>query len=336
MNSRRRILVTGGAGYVGSHVAKNLARAGYEVITFDNLYRGHDHAVQWGKLLVGDLKDRDAVDRLFRHHRFDAVVHMAALAYVGESVEQPLRYYENNVIGSLNLVEAMVRHDVKHLVFSSTCSIYGIQDTPIDESVRTTPINPYGRSKLSVERLLEHCVHAHGLRVMSLRYFNAAGADPDGELCEQHDPEPHLVPNILAVAVAVLDGTRSGEEMALRVYGGDFDTPDGTAIRDYVHVTDLAAAHRDATQWLWRRERPVYEACNLGTGRGHTVLEVVAVCEHVTGALIPRRIMARRPGDPPVLVADASRARAVLGWRPERSGLETIVGTAWRAIRPKG
>lgn len=336
MNPGRRVLVTGGAGYVGSHVAKNLSQAGCEVITFDNLDRGHRHAVKWGILVEGDLRDRDAVDRLFRQHRFDAVVHMAALAYVGESVQQPVRYYDNNVMGSLNLVEAMVKNGVKHLVFSSTCSIYGIHGTPINESASTVPINPYGRSKLSVERLLEYCVHAYGLRVMSLRYFNAAGADPDGELSEQHDPEPHLIPNILAVAKGVLDGGCSADNRALEVYGGDFDTPDGTAIRDYVHVTDLAAAHRGAADWLWRLERPVYETCNLGTGRGHSVMEVVAVCERVSGARIPRRIMARRPGDPPVLVADGRRARAMLGWRAELSDLETIVRTAWHAVRPKG
>lgn len=327
---RFRILITGGAGYVGSHVAKECARARWEVTTFDNLDRGHERHVRWGSLIAGDLLDRESIDGAFRTQQFDAVIHMAALAYVGESVNQPLAYYQNNVIGTVNLLECMVAHGVSRLVFSSTCAIYGEHDTPIVEDMPRNPINPYGRTKLAVESLLESSALAYGMSAISLRYFNAAGADPDGELREDHDPEPHLVPNVLHAARAVQADAGAPTGPALLVFGDDFDTADGTAVRDYVHVSDLAAAHRQALERLHTTAGPRYEAFNLGTGEGHSVLEVIRACERVTGTRIPYRIMPRRPGDPPFLVADNRRAQAALAWKPALSDIHTIARTAWQ------
>jgi UDP-glucose-4-epimerase GalE len=314
------VLVTGGAGYIGSHTAKCLARAGFQPVVFDNLERGHRQAVQWGPLVEGDLADRAALDRAFEQHSIHAVLHFAAFAYVGESMQSPEIYFRNNVVGSLNLLDAMRAHQVASVIFSSTCATYGDPvKIPISEDHPQQPVNPYGESKLMVERLLHWYGVSYGVRSVALRYFNAAGADPDGELGEDHHPETHLIP--LAVAAAM------GLRPALEIYGADYDTPDGTAIRDYLHVTDLGEAHVAALRYLDAGGQST--AINLGTGRGYSVREVTAMVEQVSGRKVPVREVGRRAGDPPCLVADASKSARVLGWKPQRSSLEEIVRTAW-------
>jgi UDP-arabinose 4-epimerase len=318
---RKRVLVTGGAGYVGSHACKALSRAGYLPVVYDNLSRGHAWAVKWGPLERGDLMNAARIGAALRKHRPLAVLHFAALAYVGESVEDPLRYYRNNVGGTMNLLEAMRNHGVDRLVFSSTCSVYGIPErVPIPERHAQRPVNPYGSSKRMVEQLLADSAPAYGLRSVSLRYFNAAGADPDGEAGEAHDPETHLIP--LALDAAAARGRR------LTIHGTDYPTRDGTCIRDYVHVADLADAHVLALGYLARK--PVAAAFNLANGGGFTVREVIAAAERVTGRKIRVREGPRRPGDPPALVGDAAAARRRLGWKPRYRDLESIIGTAWR------
>jgi UDP-glucose-4-epimerase GalE len=315
------ILVTGGAGYVGSHACKALAAAGHTPVVYDNLGRGHREFVRWGPLEVGDVGDGARLDAVFARHRIDAVMHFAALAYVGESVEQPALYYRNNVGGTLELLEAMRRAGVRRLVFSSTCATYGVPERmPITEDLPQQPINPYGMSKLIVERMLRDYDAAYGLRSVSLRYFNAAGCDPDGEVGEDHDPETHLIPRVLTAA----DGALPHVE----IFGTDYPTPDGTCQRDYVHVSDLAAGHVQALDYLGRGGATT--AVNLGTGRAFSVREVVAAAERVTGRRVPVREAARRAGDPPVLVADATRARMVLGFAPGFTEIGPIVETAWR------
>ncbi len=316
----KKILVTGGAGYIGSHACKALAAAGYAPVAYDNLRYGHREAVQWGPLVVGDLKDRALLAETMRQHNISAVVHFAAFAYVGESVEKPALYFNNNVVNSLGLLETMVEVGVKHIVFSSTCATYGLPETmPIEETTAQHPVNPYGESKLMVERILHWMGGAHDLRHVALRYFNAAGADPDGDLGEEHDPETHLIPLILFTALK--------RRAAIDIYGTDYPTPDGTAIRDYIHVKDLAEAHVKALDYL--RDGGASAAFNLGTGTGHSVREVIAAAERVTGLPIARRETGRRAGDPPVLVADARRAQATLGWTPRCSDLDSILATAW-------
>jgi UDP-glucose-4-epimerase GalE len=315
------ILVTGGAGYVGSHACKALAAAGHTPVVYDNLGRGHREFVRWGPLEVGDVGDGARLDAVFARHRIDAVMHFAALAYVGESVEQPALYYRNNVGGTLELLEAMRRAGVRQLVFSSTCATYGVPERmPITEDTPQQPINPYGMSKLVVERVLRDYDAAYGLRSVSLRYFNAAGCDPDCEVGEDHDPETHLIPRVLMAA----DGALPHVE----IFGTDYPTPDGTCQRDYVHVSDLAAGHVQALDYLGRGGATT--AVNLGTGRAFSVREVVAAAERVTGRRVPVREAARRAGDPPVLVADATRARTVLGFAPGFTEIAPIVETAWR------
>jgi UDP-glucose-4-epimerase GalE len=317
----RRILVTGGAGYVGSHACKALAAAGHTPVAYDNLSRGHREFARWGPLVVADIRDGARLDEAFAQHRIDAVMHFAALAYVGESVEQPALYYRNNVGGTLELLEASRRAGVGLMVFSSTCSTYGVPERmPIAEDAEQRPINPYGMSKLVVERVLRDYDAAYGLRSVALRYFNAAGCDPDGEVGEDHDPETHLIPRVLMAA----DGTLPHVD----IFGTDYPTPDGTCLRDYVHVTDLAAGHVQALDYLERGGATT--AVNLGTGRGFSVREVIAAAERETGRRIPVREAARRAGDPPVLVADATRARALLGFAPGFTEIEPIVATAWR------
>lgn len=319
--SKRAVLVTGGAGYIGSHTCKALARAGYLPVTLDNLSRGHELAVRWGPLVSGELQDRALVERTLREHRIDAVVHFAAYAYVGESMREPGKYFANNVAGSLALLEALRSCGVGRIVFSSTCATYGVPSSlPIRDDEAQRPINPYGESKLFVERALHWHGVAHGLRSVALRYFNAAGADPDGELGEDHEPETHLIP--LAIGAAL------GTQPPLQIYGTDYPTADGTAIRDYVHVSDLADAHVRALDYLDSGGES--SAFNLGTGRGHSVREVVASVERAAGRTLPRGEAARRPGDPASLVAAPGRSREVLGWRPRYSELDTIVATAWR------
>ena len=313
------ILVTGGAGYVGSHACKALAAAGYRPVVFDNLSRGHRAAVKWGPFVQGDLHDSARLAATFAEHRIAAIMHFAAFAYVGESVADPENYYWNNVGGTIALLGAMREAGVKHIVFSSTCAVYGIPERlPIDEAAATAPLNPYGDTKLAIERALHWYAAAYGMRYTALRYFNAAGADPDGEIGEDHEPETHLIPLVLRAAL--------GRAGPVQIFGGDYPTPDGTAIRDYIHVSDLADAHVGALARLAAGGDSV--ALNLGTGSGASVREVIAAVERVSGRKVPQHTVARRPGDPPQLVADAARAGAVLGWRPRRSDLDTIIRTA--------
>jgi len=314
------VLVTGGAGYVGSHTCKLLAAEGHLPVTYDNLARGHREAVRWGPLVVGDLEDRSRLDETFDRYRPEAVIHFAALTYVGESVEKPDLYYCHNVTGSLTLIDAALRAGVDRMVFSSTAAVYGTpRGVPIGEDHPLAPINPYGRSKRMVEEMLADAAGAYGLRSVCLRYFNAAGADPDGETGEDHDPETHAIP--LAIQSAL------GDRPPFQIFGTDYDTPDGTCIRDYVHVMDLAQAHLRALDYLARGGRST--AVNLGTGRGTSVAELLQAVGRVAGRPVPRLVGSRRPGDPAILVADGRRARELLGWRPRFQHLDTIVETAW-------
>jgi UDP-arabinose 4-epimerase len=315
-----KILVTGGAGYIGSHACKALAAAGYTPVTYDNLSRGFAHAVQWGPLEQGDLLDRARLADVIAGHRPRAVIHFAALAYVGESAAEPALYYRNNVVGSLNLLDAMREHGVDQMVFSSSCTTYGIPAaTPIGEDAPQAPISPYGATKLFVEQMLRDYAAAYGLSAIAMRYFNAAGADPDGDIGEDHDPETHLIP-------LVLDAAATGATLTLN--GDDYDTPDGTCVRDYVHVTDLAAAHVLACRRL--ADLPGFRAFNLGTGVGLSNRQVIEAARRRTNRAIEVRTGPRRPGDPPVLTAEPGRARRDLGWTPQLSDVDTIVETAWR------
>ncbi len=323
---RQSILVTGGAGYIGSHACKALARAGYLPVVFDNLSLGHRDAVRWGPFVEGDLADRWCLRAALAEHRVVAVMHFAAYAEVGQSVADPALYYRNNLIGTLSLLDAMREIGVGEIVFSSTCAIYGTPETvPIGEGAPQRPVNPYGETKLAIERALRWYGAAYGIRSASLRYFNAAGADLEGELGEAHEPETHLIPLVLQAAL--------GQRSHIDVYGTDYPTPDGTAIRDYVHVDDLAIAHLQALEHL--RAEGASIAVNLGTGCGRSVLEVIAAVERVSGCRVPMRATARRPGDPPALVADPTLAAELLGWRPKYSDLETIIRTAlaWHTHR---
>ena len=318
------VLVTGGAGYVGSHTCKLLASKGIEPVTFDSLKNGHEEAVRWGPLINGDIRDKAAIGAALVQHRIEAVFHFAALAYVGDSVAQPDSYYDVNVSGTLALLSAMREASVKRIVFSSSCATYGIPDKmPIDERQPQHPINPYGRTKLIGEQMLSDYSRAFGLRYAILRYFNAAGCDPEGLLVEKHVPEPHLIPRALMAA--------GGFGPPLQIHGTDYDTPDGTAIRDYVHVTDLATAHWLAFDQLARGADPII--LNLGTGCGYSVREVVDMVQRVTGITVPISEGPRRAGDPPVLVASTDLSAEILGFSPEYSDLETIVRTAWRGIQ---
>ena len=316
-----RILVTGGAGYVGSHCAKALSAEGHECIVFDNLSAGHRAFVRWGRLIEGDIRDAAALDAVFSAQRIDAVMHFAALAYVGESVTAPSRYYDVNVQGTRVLLDAMVRAGVPAIVFSSSCAVYGEPDcVPIVESTRPDPINPYGFTKLVCERMMDDFGRAHRLKSARLRYFNAAGADPAAEIGEDHEPETHLIPLILDAALGV--------RPAVQVFGTDYQTPDGTAIRDYVHVSDLARAHVLALQHLLDGGDTI--AVNLASGKGASVREVIDTARAVTGLKVNARDIQRRPGDPSILIADPTRARDLLGWSAERSDLATIITDAWR------
>jgi len=315
-----RILITGGAGYIGSHTAKLLANAGLEPVVLDNLSRGHREAVQWGPLVEADLADRKALDHVFRQYSIEAVMHFAAFAYVGESMQKPEIYFQNNVVNSLTLLESMRAVGVRNIVFSSSCATYGHpRQVPISEAHVQRPVNPYGESKLFVERLLEWYGCIHGFSWVALRYFNAAGADPEGTLGENHDPETHLIPRAIDAALGLIP--------QLEIYGTDYDTPDGTAIRDYLHVSDIGRAHVAALGYLQSGGSSC--ALNLGTGTGHSVREIAAMVEQVSGNKVPALEAPRRPGDPASLVAEASKAGQVLGWQPRLSALKTIVETAW-------
>jgi UDP-arabinose 4-epimerase len=316
-----KVLVTGGAGYIGSHTCKLLAAAGHEPITFDNLSTGHDFLVRFGPLVRGDLADGTAIRTALADHRPDAVIHFAASAYVGDSVRSPRAYYRNNVAGMLNLLDAMADARIGRMIFSSSCATYGIpQRLPIGENDPQSPINPYGDTKLVGERMMRAVVQAEGLACIALRYFNASGADPDGELGELHDPETHVIPLLLESII--------NPSETFSIFGDDYSTPDGTCIRDYLHVTDLARAHVLALERLTGAAG--FDAINLGTGKGQSVRQLVETAERVTGRPAAIVTKARRPGDPPELVADSSKAKAVLGWEPDFSDPDTIIETAWR------
>ena len=315
------IFVTGGAGYVGSHCCKAFAATGWNVVVYDSLYRGWRDFVKWGRLIEGDIRNAGALSAAVAEVRPDAVAHFAALAYVGESVSDPGSYYDVNTRGTLNLLQAMAAQGLDKIVFSSTCATYGNPERlPITEDTPQQPINPYGASKLFVERMLRDFGHSHAIRSVALRYFNAAGADPDGELGERHEPETHLIP--LAIAAA-----RPGSD-ALTVFGDDFSTADGTCIRDYIHVADLADAHVLALRHLFAGGAS--EVFNLGTETGTSVSGVIEAVARVSGKNVHHTYGPRRAGDPPVLVASAAKAREQLGWQPQHSDIETIIQHAWR------
>ena len=314
------VLVTGGAGYIGSHTCKALSQAGYLPVTYDNLSTGHREAVKWGPLEVGNILDRQNLERVISHHRPEAVLHFAALAYVGESMTSPALYWRNNVAGSLSILEAMENQGVQNMVFSSTCATYGEpEQIPITETESQRPINPYGTTKLVVESMLGGFAGTSAINSVSLRYFNAAGADPDGEIGECHEPETHLIPLVLMAA-------QSGSE-PLTIFGTDYPTSDGTCIRDYIHVTDLAQAHVLALEYL--ADNNGAHAFNLGHDTGISIMEILEAASQITGREIPHQIGPRRPGDPPVLVSQSALARSCLGWETRYSDIETIINTAW-------
>jgi UDP-glucose 4-epimerase len=314
------ILVTGGAGYIGSHTVLYLKQRGEEVIVLDNLQKGHRDAVLDAEFYKGDLKDAQLLDQIFKTHHIDAVIHFAANSLVGESVEKPLEYYDNNVIGTYQLVKKMIEHGVTKIVFSSTAATYGNPvRVPIQEDDPTVPTNPYGDTKLAIEKMLKWADEAYGLKSVSLRYFNAAGADPEGRIGEDHTPETHLIPIVLQVAL--------GQRVKVSIFGNDYPTEDGTCIRDYIHVMDLAEAHYLALQKLnHTNESGVY---NLGNGKGFSVKEVIETCRKVTGKEIPVEIAPRRAGDPAVLIASSEKAQRELGWVPKYPSLEEIITHAW-------
>lgn len=318
------ILVTGGAGYIGSHTVAELLAKGEEVVVVDNLQTGHRQAVLGGTFYQADIRDSEALSEIFKKHEIEAVIHFAANSLVGESVEKPLAYYDNNVYGSQKLMETMIQHGVKKIVFSSTAAVYGEPErVPIDEHDRTNPTNPYGDTKLAMEKMFRWGDAAYGLKSISLRYFNAAGAHPDGLIGEDHHPETHLIPVILQVPL--------GKREFISVFGDDYPTEDGTCIRDYIHVMDLANAHYLALQRL--REKEESGVYNLGNGQGFSVRQVIDVARRVTGHPIPDRVSPRRPGDPAVLVASSERAQKELGWKPQYADLEKIVDSAWQWFR---
>lgn len=319
-----KILVTGGAGYIGSHACKAFNAEGFMCVAFDNLSRGHADLVQWGPLVVGDILDPVALDDAIKQYRPEAVIHFAGMAYVGESFEVPLSYYKTNVSGTINVLDAMVRNGIEKIIFSSSCATYGTPDrTPISESTPQRPISPYGRSKLVCENIIKDTALCYSLRFAILRYFNACGADSGGKLAERHSPETHLVP--LAIDAAIGKGPR------LQIFGADYPTSDGTCERDFIHVSDLAAAHVKALHRL-NTETTSFEV-NLGAGRAHSVLQVVRAVERVVGTTVPVEWGPRRPGDPPSLFSELSLARKLLQFDPRYSDLDTIVETAWRARR---
>lgn len=315
------ILVLGGAGYIGSHTALELVKAGNEVVIADNLVTGYRKAIpERAKFYEGDLRDSDFLDNLFHQEKIDAVIHFAAYSLVGESVTNPLKYYDNNLYGTKVLLEAMVKNNVGKIVFSSTAATYGEpENIPILESDRTCPTNPYGETKLAMEKMFKWTAEAHGLRYVSLRYFNACGADESGTIGEAHNPESHLIPLILQVP--------NGKRETISIYGTDYDTPDGTCIRDYIHVTDLAQAHILAVQYL--NNGGESDIFNLGNGVGYSVREVIETARKVTGHPIPATETSRRAGDPARLVASSEKAKSVLGWKPVHDSLEEIIASAW-------
>lgn len=315
------ILVCGGAGYIGSHINKQLNREGYETIVFDNLIYGHREAVKWGTFVQGDLANENEIEEVFSTYKIDAVFHLAAYAYVGESIVEPEKYYCNNVVNTINLLRVMRKNDCRRLIFSSTCATYGEPEkVPITEDMPQNPINPYGMTKLTVERILKDYRKAYGMQFVVLRYFNAAGADPDGEIGESHNPETHIIPLVLDAA--------SGIREDIKVYGTDYDTPDGSCIRDYIHVTDLADVHMKALHYL--EEGNPGDFFNLGNTIGTSVLEVVESVKRVTGREFKVTLSERRQGDPAKLVGSSDKARKVLGWKPRYGDIDRIIGHAWK------
>jgi UDP-arabinose 4-epimerase len=316
-----KVLVTGGAGYIGSHTCKALAAAGYTPVVLDNLSAGHRWAVKWGPLVVADIADRAAVLKLIKDHDIHAIIHLAAHAYVGESIRQPLKYFRNNVTHTLALLDTLLDCGVSKLVVSSSCATYGNPQTlPITEDHPQQPISPYGESKLFIEKTLHWYERAYGMRHVILRYFNAAGADPDGEIGEEHTPETHLIPLVIGAALKI--------SPAIEIFGNDYATADGTAVRDYVHVCDLATAHVKALDHLIGGGSSA--TVNLGTGRGHSIRDVISAVEAVSGSIVPVIEGPRRPGDPPALIADPQLGQSLLKWKPLNSSMHTIVRTAWQ------
>ena len=315
------VLVTGGAGYIGSHFVKRLILKNFNVIVIDNLSRGHLRALHPKAIFEKvDLLNEEQLNSFFSKYNIDAVVHFAAFAYVGESVENPSLYYTNNVVGSLNLIKSVVRAGIKYFIFSSTCSVYGDNvKIPIEENQPTNPLNPYAQTKLTIENILKDFEQAYGLKYIALRYFNAAGADPIGSIGESHDPETHLIPLVLKTAL--------GEREKIFIFGDDYPTDDGTCVRDYIHVEDLAEAHLLALEFLENQNRS--EIINLGTGKGKSVKEIIELARGITGKEIPADVTSRRPGDPAILVADNRKAKEVLGWQPSFD-IENIIQTAWQ------
>jgi len=319
-----RVLVTGGAGYVGSFAVRRLLREGHHVVAIDNLCQGHRNALPADVLVIGDIADRELLARLMREHEFEAIMHFAGATSVSESVQRPDLYWRNNTVNSLGLLETMLANDVRKIVFSSTAAIYGATgEVPLREDAPKNPVCPYGHSKLAIERMIQDMSRAYGLGYVILRYFNAAGASADGSHGEAHRPETHLIPRVVQAAL--------GRTEAVEIYGDDWDTSDGTCLRDYVHVEDLAQAHELAvTRCPEPGSTPAGHVLNVGTGSGHTVLQVVRAAERVTGRSVPRQVTARRPGDPAKLVASASRLRETLGWEPRFAEIEQVVESAWR------
>jgi len=314
------ILITGGAGYIGSHCTLDFIRAGYECVVLDNLSEGHEEALQTKNFCKVDLSKSDEIREVFEKYPIKAVIHFAAFAYVGESVENPQKYYYNNVVNTLNLLSVMLENNVKKIVFSSTCATYGNPEyMPLDEKHPQDPINPYGNTKFVIEKILRDYDKAYGLKYIALRYFNAAGADVEANIGESHRIETHLIPLVLQTAL--------GKRESIKVFGDDYDTPDGTCIRDYIHVNDLAKAHRLAIEKLLAGEES--DIFNLGTGKGNSVKEIIDVSEKITGKSINKIITERREGDPPVLTADNKKAKQELGWNPEYTEIEDIIKTAW-------
>jgi len=326
---KKNILVVGGAGYIGSYMAKHLARHGYTPIVLDNLVCGHKEAAKFGPFFEGSMSDRDLLSRIYTEHAISAVMHFAAFCYVGESVTEPAKYYENNIVNTLALLEGMLEKQIDKFIFSSSCSIYGEPiEVPIKEDHPKNPINPYGRTKLVVEQMLADFQQAYKLNSISLRYFNAAGADPDGELGEDHDPETHLIPLVLQTAL--------GQRSRVDIFGNDYPTPDGTCVRDYIHIEDLAQAHMLALERLLSGfPGDVY---NLGNAKGHSVKQVIETAQRISGRGIPTQVVGKRPGDPAVLVSASEKAIRELGWKPRFPELETIIETAWEwhKAHPRG
>lgn len=322
-----RVIVTGGAGYIGSHTCKVLAANQFNPLTYDSLVHGHRDAVRWGPLIVGDIRDQPKLRNLFATFKPDAVIHFAAFAYVGESITDPGKYYENNVAGTISLLEAMRSTGINRIVFSSTCATYGIPSRlPIDETEVQCPISPYGRSKLMIEQILADYANAYGIRHVILRYFNAAGADVAGDLGERHDPETHVIPRALMAAAGILP--------EFEIYGDDYATPDGTCVRDYVHVSDLADAHLRALSYLQSGGGDTH--LNLGTGRGVSIGELLTAVQRLTGRTVRKVVRPRRVGDPPALVSDPSKARELLLFEASRSDIDTVIKTAWRFLHENG